>query len=1409
MVADCETRDMLVDRLQGCQACHDRTINRPFLVRVPCQGPQTAKPCCPRVPLQGTFCRRRTPCRWWIRESSRYSPRGRHGDCFSAAAAGSHASGGVCLDRRSALAAQADTSAKRGNDLIPQWIWSPDHAPQDVPQVSCYFRKTIHLPGPHRGTIRIAADDVYRVYVNGTLIGEGASSRQLTSHDLTAELRDGKNVIAVKVDNRNGQTAGLAAEIFVEDEKQQGRLYLTNPTWRTSLRTLPLWDSLAYRDGRWKAARNLGPFLPAASGDGLLGGTTGRAAPRGETITRKDPVAEPAAADARGKATADSVAAIADAPLAGSIESVATLPVVERSERDLEYPEFSVRPGFQVQHVAGHEETGSILAMAFNEFGQILVSQEGGPLLLIYDSNDNGAPDQVRICCQLVSSCEGILPISGQVFVIADGAAGTALYRLEDEDRDGDFERATAILKFHGPLGEQGPHGLTLGPDGLIYIAMGNEARINQPMAMTSPLRNVYEGELVAPRYQDPKRPTHGIVATGGSVVRVDLEGKRAELFSGGLCNVHDVAFNGAGDLMMHDADTESDAGTPWHRPTRLIFAAPGSDYGWRNGWAKWPDYFLDSLPPIVDTGRGSPAGCLFYQHTAFPTKYRNAFFSCDWAQGAIYCFRLDRRGASYAAHRELFLQGKPLNVTDIDVGPDGALYFCTGGRGTQGNIFRVVYAEKHSPEQEKYTGIMQAMRQPGLNTAWGRQAISTMRQEMGNEWDRKIREFVADTQIHAIDRANALQVMHLIGPPPSDVELVDISRAADAAVRAKATYLMGLIGNELTSRRLVELLHDEVAIVRRKACEGLARTNQQVAFAELKPLLLSPDRFEAAAARGLLERNETEDWATLVLQSDHHRVFAQGALAMMRVSPSRSAAKRVVARFHELAGQFISDTDFVDMLRTVQIALEAGGLGVDDVPDLADLVVREFPAGNIQINRELTRLIVYLQASEAIDRMLAYIESDVTSIEKVHVGMHLRFLEQGWTADQRLRLCRYLETVGELQQNKSLGLYIQAVQKDVAALLTPEQRVALLEKGQEIPRMAVAILFALPEEDDLKNFESFRRLDYYIADLKGVAYERLRIGLVAVMARGAHDIPMAYLREAYDRSPERRQVIAMGLAQEPAGRNWDYLVRSIPLLEGGAAREVLLRLQQVNFAPEDPEHFRQLILCGLKLAADGGDDAADLLHHWTNANPDEQCDSWNTRLLAWQDWFQEKYPHGPQAALPLETGSNTWTYSDLMTFLSSPEAEHGSAERGSRVFAKARCAECHTMATLGNNYGPDLTSLRDRFQVREILESIIYPSQRISTEFKSHTIITGQGRQISGLVVPSEDGRFKAVSSDGRVLELKESDVDEVLPNNASTMPEGLLNALTLQEIADLFTFLGKTSSADVAEVPPPAWRK
>ena len=97
--------------------------------------------------------------------------------------------------------------------------------------------------------------------------------------------------------------------------------------------------------------------------------------------------------------------------------------------------------------------------------------------------------------------------------------------------------------------------------------------------------------------------------APGGCICRVDPDGKNWELVSMGFRNPYDIAFNRDGDLFTYDSDMEWDMNTPWYRPTRVCQAVSGCEFGYRNGAGKWPTYYLDSLPPVVDIGPGSPTG--------------------------------------------------------------------------------------------------------------------------------------------------------------------------------------------------------------------------------------------------------------------------------------------------------------------------------------------------------------------------------------------------------------------------------------------------------------------------------------------------------------------------------------------------------------------------------------------------------------------------------------------------------------------------------------------------------------------------------------------------------------------------------------------------------------------------------
>jgi cytochrome c551/c552 len=90
--------------------------------------------------------------------------------------------------------------------------------------------------------------------------------------------------------------------------------------------------------------------------------------------------------------------------------------------------------------------------------------------------------------------------------------------------------------------------------------------------------------------------------------------------------------------------------------------------------------------------------GITFGSGSGFPAPWQDRLFLADWAYGRISTMDLKAQGAGYQGTSHDFLSGKPLNVTDLEFGPDGALWFITGGRGTQSGLYRVTYSGASTP---------------------------------------------------------------------------------------------------------------------------------------------------------------------------------------------------------------------------------------------------------------------------------------------------------------------------------------------------------------------------------------------------------------------------------------------------------------------------------------------------------------------------------------------------------------------------------------------------------------------------------------------------------------------------------------------------------------------------------------
>ena len=93
----------------------------------------------------------------------------------------------------------------------------------------------------------------------------------------------------------------------------------------------------------------------------------------------------------------------------------------------------------------------------------------------------------------------------------------------------------------------------------------------------------------------------------------------------------------------------------------------------------------------MINVGPGSPTGISFGHLSNFPGRFQDKLFVCDWTFGTIFTVDLEEGGSSYTGSKAEFLNGTPLNISAMRFGPDGNMYFLTGGRNTASMLCRVL----------------------------------------------------------------------------------------------------------------------------------------------------------------------------------------------------------------------------------------------------------------------------------------------------------------------------------------------------------------------------------------------------------------------------------------------------------------------------------------------------------------------------------------------------------------------------------------------------------------------------------------------------------------------------------------------------------------------------------------------
>lgn len=154
---------------------------------------------------------------------------------------------------------------------------------------------------------------------------------------------------------------------------------------------------------------------------------------------------------------------------------------------------------------------------------------------------------------------------------------------------------------------------------------------------------------------------------------------------------------------------------------------------------------------------------------------------------------------------------------------------------------------------------------------------------------------------------------------------------------------------------------------------------------------------------------------------------------------------------------------------------------------------------------------------------------------------------------------------------------------------------------------------------------------------------------------------------------------------------------------------------------------------------------------------------------------------------------SRTFIVAQMRRLVTSRE---GDPHRGIEVYNKL-CGQCHKLHGKGQEVGPEIT-VNGRGNLEQLLSNVFDPSLVIGKDYQAVTVLTVEGRVLSGLLVEDSPARVVLKMQGGKLETIARDDVDAMKTSDTSLMPEGIEKQLSPEEILDLFAYLTLTKSPE-----------
>ncbi|MFM7107064.1 MAG: hypothetical protein ACKOZU_00385 [Planctomycetaceae bacterium] len=352
-------------------------------------------------------------------------------------------------------------------------------------------------------------------------------------------------------------------------------------------------------------------------------------------------------------------------------------------------------------------------------------------------------------------------------------------------------------------------HGMTLGPEGDLYVGVGDPLWYYGDFKRADHLGHwTFFGRRPGDTSASPaadaweRMPYTGV----GAVLRCRPDGSGLRVVAGGLRNDCGLAFDRDWNLFTADNDHESQPAD--YVPGRLLHVTPRAWFSWPRGWSpdKTPERLdlLATMNPAL--GRFVPVGQAFYDDAFLPEQYRNSLLVARWCTRQVAFYPLEHAGASFRCREGELLAGggvaRPVNVTV--------------GRG--GRVFATVCHMEHNEDSPVYRSDLVMVTTAADPAARPFAAYDAPAAGL----DRLFAE-LADPSWSRRKEAHE-ELLRRDVPASEFVGRWDGSAVTRSYDREHLLWLVGLRADASTARdRLVKVLDDTVPSIRLQAVRCLA----------------------------------------------------------------------------------------------------------------------------------------------------------------------------------------------------------------------------------------------------------------------------------------------------------------------------------------------------------------------------------------------------------------------------------------------------------------------------------------------------------------------------------------------------------------------------------------------------------